>query len=230
MPAPEVAIFDLDGTLVDAYEAIHLALDETLLRMGLPGVSCDEVRRSVGGGDLALVSRYVPAARVDEARAAYRARHLVHLPRRARLMPGAKEMLQFLHDRKIRIAAATNRSRTTALPLLAHTGIAQFFDLVVAAEDSERLKPDPAQILLILSRFSCPPQSAVFVGDMVVDLQAGLQAGVHTFIVLTGSSSREEFGDAGAHLCDTLAQVRARVERLIGADGRQARRKTVDNP
>ncbi len=208
---PALVIFDLDGTLVDAYEAIHLALDRTLRAMGLPGISYDDARRSVGGGDLALLSRLVPACLVEKARAAYRAQHLAVLSESSRLMPGALRLLLFLRETNIRIAAATNRSRTTALPLLESTHILQFFDLVVAAEDVQHLKPHPEQILRVLHHFSCSPDDALFVGDMVVDLEAGRAAGVRTFIVVTGSSLRSEFDARDAMLFDNLDEVRRRI-------------------
>jgi len=229
MEQHRIAIFDLDGTLVDAYDAIHRALDLTLREMGHPGISYEEARRSVGGGDLALLSRLVPEEQIQQARTAYRARHIELLGEGARLMPGARELLCWLARRKILIAAATNRSRTTALPLLSRTGISPLFDLVVTAEDVERLKPDPEQILRILSHFSCPPHHAVFVGDMVVDYEAGRRAGVPTIIVLTGSSRREEFADTGALLCENLFQVREEIRRRFPARV-LARREIVDSP
>ena len=43
-------LFDLDGTLVDAFTTIHRAYCHTLPLFGYPAPTAEEVRRSVGGG------------------------------------------------------------------------------------------------------------------------------------------------------------------------------------
>ena len=48
-PLPETVLFDLDGTLVDNFEAIHRCYDDVMGMMGLPGVTIEQIRRAVGG-------------------------------------------------------------------------------------------------------------------------------------------------------------------------------------
>jgi len=48
-PPPETVLFDLDGTLVDNFEAIHRCYDDVMGMMGLPSVTLEEIRRAVGG-------------------------------------------------------------------------------------------------------------------------------------------------------------------------------------
>ena len=45
---PETVLFDLDGTLVDNFEAIHRCYDDVMSMMGLPSVTLEEIRRAVG--------------------------------------------------------------------------------------------------------------------------------------------------------------------------------------
>ena len=47
-PLPETVLFDLDGTLVDNFEAIHRCYDDVMSMMGLPGVTLEQIRRAVG--------------------------------------------------------------------------------------------------------------------------------------------------------------------------------------
>ena len=42
-------LFDLDGTLIDQFEAIHRAFSKTLITMGFPSPSFEKVKRAVGG-------------------------------------------------------------------------------------------------------------------------------------------------------------------------------------
>lgn len=45
----KAALFDLDGTLVDNYNAIHSTLAESFSLYGIPEPSYDEVFKTVGG-------------------------------------------------------------------------------------------------------------------------------------------------------------------------------------
>ena len=38
-PLPQTVLFDLDGTLVDNFEAIHRCYDDVMSMMGLPSVT-----------------------------------------------------------------------------------------------------------------------------------------------------------------------------------------------
>ena len=51
----------------------------------------------------------------------------------------------------------------------------------------------------ILHKFSLDPEQALYVGDMVVDVQAGNNAGIKTVAVTTGSSTREEIAESSPH-------------------------------
>ncbi|HYP16450.1 MAG TPA: HAD hydrolase-like protein, partial [Opitutus sp.] len=65
-------LFDLDGTLVDHFAAIHRAHSHTLRQLGLPAPSMAQVRAAVGGGVEVAVRRLVGAERTAEALAVYR--------------------------------------------------------------------------------------------------------------------------------------------------------------
>ena len=60
-------LFDLDGTLIDQFLAIHKAFSKTLVRMGFPPPSFDEVKRAVGGSSDTTMSKLIGSERADEA-------------------------------------------------------------------------------------------------------------------------------------------------------------------
>lgn len=60
-------IFDLDGTLVDAYPGIHQSLNEMLRELQLPEVDLQTVKRRVGRGVVNLMQQSVPSEMVDRA-------------------------------------------------------------------------------------------------------------------------------------------------------------------
>ena len=59
-------LFDLDGTLIDQFEAIHSAFSKTLVSMGFSAPSYNEVRRAVGGASEATMTKLIGPSRAKE--------------------------------------------------------------------------------------------------------------------------------------------------------------------
>ena len=62
----KAALFDLDGTLVDNYNAIHSTLAESFSLYGIPEPSYDEVFKTVGGSILITAGKILAAHGNDE--------------------------------------------------------------------------------------------------------------------------------------------------------------------
>ena len=60
-------LFDLDGTLIDQFLAIHKAFSKTLVKMGFPPPSFDEVKRAVGGASDTTMAKLIGSERAEEA-------------------------------------------------------------------------------------------------------------------------------------------------------------------
>jgi pyrophosphatase PpaX len=88
------------------------------------------------------------------------------------------------------LGIVTSKLRAGALRGLARVGMADWFDVVIGADDVERHKPDPQPVERALARLGATPDATVFVGDSPHDLVAGRAAGVHTAAVLWGPFPR----------------------------------------
>lgn len=185
-------VFDLDGTLVDAFEAIVASTAHVLDTMGYPVPPAPEIIRAVGWGNDGLLGKFIRPDGMARARALYREHHASFLPGSAKLMPGARELLESAAESGLLLAVATNRGRLSTDLLLETLDIARFFSLVVCAEEVARPKPAPDILLAVLDRLGVQPERALYFGDMTVDAECGREAGVDTVIVTTGTSTREE--------------------------------------
>ncbi len=188
----KLIIFDLDGTLVDAYTAVQKSLNFTLRKLGYPAVGLTAVKRSVGWGDKNFLKRFVRPKDSKDALAIYRAHHSPSLLRYSRVKPHALRILAALKKRGCRLAIASNRPVKFSSLLLRHLGLRKYFDLVVCAENRGDIKPKPRLLLKALRRFKVDRADALYVGDMVIDMRAGRNAGIRTVAVTGGSSSRRE--------------------------------------
>jgi 2-phosphoglycolate phosphatase len=184
---PQAIIFDFDGTLVDSYQAITASVNHVRALHGLPPLAEPEVRRHVGHGPAHLLEHTVPGTDVDTDLAQYRAHHPSVLRSGTRLLPGVADTLATLHGAGIRLAVCTNKPGRFTRELLDYLQLSSSFAAVIGPEDAPRIKPAPDMLLAALARLGVPAPSALYVGDMTVDIQTARAAGVAVWCVATGS-------------------------------------------
>jgi phosphoglycolate phosphatase len=191
-------LFDLDGTLIDHFAAIHRSYAHTLGRMGLPIPTADQVRAAVGGGLENAALKFVPANRLGEALAIYREYWNRTLLDDVRLMPGARELLEGLHRRGARLAVISNKVGPSSRQICDHLGLTAFLAVVVGAGDTPWLKPAPELNRYVLQRLGATAAEAVLIGDSPFDIQAARAGGFPAWCVATGTHDREALVAAGA--------------------------------
>ena len=188
----KLVIFDLDGTLIDAYRAVSQSMNHALRTCGFPAVDDETIKRNVGWGDRHLLERFVGRKHRDRALAVYRAHHRESLKTGSKLLPGARRILDFLKKEKYRLAVASNRPTKFSLIALRTLDIRRYFDYVLCADKVARPKPAGDILIAILARFRLKPGAALYVGDMMIDVQTGKRARVKTVAVTTGSCTAAE--------------------------------------
>ena len=192
MSQVKLLIFDLDGTLVDAYPAVTESINHALAAMGYPTLTAAEVKRSVGWGERILIAQHVGEDDIDKTLSIFRQHHRAALKTGVRFLPGAKEVLKGLRGEGLQLAIATNRPTRFTHIILKALNALDYFDCVLCGDKVDNPKPAGDMISQILSRFDRGPEEAVYVGDMAIDVQAGHAAGVRTIAVTTGSHQRED--------------------------------------
>jgi phosphoglycolate phosphatase len=191
-PQPlRAVLFDFDGTLADSYPAITASVNHVRAAHGLPPLSEDEVRPHVGRGPAALLRSTVPEADPVSDVARYRAHHPSVMFTGTRLFPGVADAVASLDGAGYRLAVCSNKPRGFTDKLLEHFKIVTHFAAVLGPEDVARPKPAPDMLLTALPRLGVTAAEALYVGDMVVDIQTARAAGLHVWVVPTGSDKRD---------------------------------------
>jgi len=188
----QLVIFDLDGTLVDAYKAVAESMNYMLKQLGLPSAGDEEIKRSVGWGMRHLVVRFAGEQNAQKAMSIYRQHHARALKAGTAFLPGAKELLYALKKKGYKLAIASNRPARFTHIILKHLKVSDLFDYVLCGDEIPDPKPAPQMIQQILAKFSLGPAQALYVGDMTIDVETAHAAGVKIVTVITGSSDREE--------------------------------------
>lgn len=170
-------IFDCDGVMFDSMDSNIAYYNHILERFGYPSMRPEDypvIHMATGEQSVRHLFRDYPEQ--DEAENYRRVMDYTPFIGKLRMEPGLEELLMSLRDR-CRLAVATNRS-TTICRVLAHFGLADFFEAVISALDVKRPKPDPECLVTLLEQFSLHGDEALYIGDSEVDAQTASAAGV----------------------------------------------------
>ncbi|MBF0570571.1 MAG: HAD family hydrolase [Candidatus Omnitrophica bacterium] len=216
----KAVIFDLDGTLVNAYSAVSQSVNYTLNALGFFPRSHDEIKRSVGGGDRKLMVHFVGEKLADRAMKIYRPHHTkaLGLEGAVKLLPGAWRILKFLKGRGYKLAIASNRPTKFTRIILKVLGILEFFDVVLCADRADRPKPYPDMLWAIAKRLNFNKSEVLYVGDMTIDVKCAHKAGVRMVAVATGSSFKKELKELKPwHIISRIDQLK----KIISSSARE---------
>jgi 2-phosphoglycolate phosphatase len=207
-PPFRAAVFDLDGTLIDSYRAIHACLNEVRGAWGKEPVTLEECRRMVGHGLDVLIARAIGEEHAGAGVSLFRERYAVVGPEMTELLPDVEAVLVELARRGVPMAVASNKPSYFSSQLLASLGLADRFALVVGPDSGFPAKPRPEMVFHILERLGVSRDETLFVGDMEVDVATARAAGLKVAVLPTGSCSREELECAEADwLLSDLTEV-----------------------
>lgn len=205
-------IFDLDGTLIDSFEAIREGFNATLPLYGLNPLTLAEAKSLVGRPLGETLSDLVGSENEDEATAIFRNRYREVFLDMTLPLPHAVETLKSLHHRSFRLAVATNKFGSFSREIISHMGLTGMIPSVLGDGDGVRRKPEPDMLERLLFDMSISEKEAVFVGDSPIDIATGKKAGVKVIAVPTGYHSRAMLEDAGA---DVVIENLSLLEALL---------------
>jgi 2-phosphoglycolate phosphatase len=185
-----VVLFDLDGTLIDSAPDMADAANEMRAVRGMPALPYESLRTMVGSGARGMVGvafgllpgqlGFQPLR--DEFLALYERRLLL----RTQVFDAVATVLDELDAAGLRWGIVTNKAMRYTSPIVAGLGLAQRAAVVIAGDTTPFTKPHPAPLLEAALRTGAAPQSCVYIGDDVRDVQAGRAAGMATLAASWG--------------------------------------------
>jgi phosphoglycolate phosphatase len=208
-----LAVFDVDGTLVDSRVAIFESAKAVYARMGLPEPAYDDVRKIVGLGLREAFHVLLPLLsepELDRALDAYRDSFAASRSQPGHVEPlyaGAAETLARLKRDGWRIAMATGKSRRGVEAVIRMHGWAGLFETTHCSEDGPG-KPHPAMLLAAMRALDCRPQETIMIGDTAHDMRMAKAAGVYAQGVSWGFHTAAEVAEGGAdHVAHDFASL-----------------------
>ncbi len=203
MMTPKLAVFDVDGTLVDSRRSIAEAMAMAFTALSLPPPSYDATRRIVGLSLRPAIAELAPglperdygrlADAYKDAFIANRAAGLVEP-----LYDGARDLVARLRAAGWRLGVATGKARRGVDAFLANHDFTGWFDAAFCADDGPG-KPDPHMLQLVIDAVGADPADVVMIGDTSFDMAMARAAGVRAQGVAWGFHTVDEIAAGGAH-------------------------------
>jgi phosphoglycolate phosphatase len=214
----KLAVFDVDGTLVDSRAILKAASDAAFTALGLTPPPYDQLRQIVGLSLREGLAQLAPREEVVDQLVAYYKSSFGDLHRRPGfvepLYPGAAELLARLKGEGWRIAMATGKSRRGVDTIVAMHGWADLFDSTHCADDGPG-KPHPAMLQGAIAALGAEPGCTVMIGDTAHDIRMARAAGVRAVGVTWGFHTRPEIEASGADVVvDTFEELGTELDRF----------------
>lgn len=203
----QIAIFDLDGTLVNSIADLGSSANHLLESRGMPVHPIDAYYHFVGNGVHKLCERCLPAntpaAEVEQFFADFNAYYSQHCLDETVPYTGIPKVLEQLKAAGVHLAVASNKTQPFVETIVKHYFGTSCFDQILGSSDSRPKKPSPEIITQILKNAGIQADQAVMIGDSNVDIQTAKNAGIASIGCIWGFRGKEELMQAGA---DELAE------------------------
>ncbi len=219
MSAPiTIACLDMAGTTVRDDGIVMDAFGSAIAGRGLSpaeyGQAIKDVRASMGQSKIEVFRRVLgDEGAAWDANQAFE-QHYAAAVRAGEVaaLPGAVQVMATLRAAGVKVCLLTGFSPVTRDALLDALDWRPLIDLALSPADAGRGRPWPDLPLTALLRLGGGAVSELAtIGDTPSDIESGLRAGAGIVAgVLTGTTSRDEFTQAGAtHILDTVAGLPA---------------------
>jgi HAD superfamily hydrolase (TIGR01549 family) len=220
----EAVIFDLDGTLANFnldFKTLRAEVRSYLMRIGVP-TSVLNVNESIfemlTKTEIFVKNNGKPAEAFEEVRSqalAIAEKYEMEAATTTSLMPGANETLKELKRMNLKMGLCTTSSEKAANYILQRFKVEDYFQIVVARNKVKYVKPNTEQFEVALKALGASLQTAVIVGDSIVDMQSAKELKAIAVGLPTGMSTMEQLMNNGAnYIITSLSDLPTLIKKI----------------
>ena len=173
-------IWDLDGTLLDSYEAILAGIEETYRQFSIP-YNKEEVRTFILKYSVQDLLEQVAEERgLDPVKLnQVRAQSLAEKNAQVVLMPGAREVLAWADKQGIQQFVYTHKG-DNALTILRDLGLDAYFTEILTSKSGFARKPSPEAATYLIDKYHLNPEQTYYIGDRILDIEFAQNSGIQS--------------------------------------------------
>ena len=173
-------IWDLDGTLLDSYEAILSGIEETFGQFSIP-YDKEKVREFILKYSVQdLLVQVAEERKLDvEVLNQVRAQSLAEKNAQVVLMPGARDVLAWAEESGIQQFVYTHKG-DNALTILRDLGLESYFTEILTSQSGFARKPSPEAANYLIDKYQLNPDNTYYIGDRTLDVEFAQNSGIQS--------------------------------------------------
>lgn len=174
----KAVLFDLDGVIIDSYNAWFNIFNKTRKHFKLPPITKKEFSSKVWGGSIENdVKHYFKGHTKEEVEKFY-FNNFDDFKKHTKLNKGVKETLKKIKSKGIKLGVVSNTYKKAVIDILKHLKINFFFDIIIGGDEMQNGKPAPDSLNKAIEKLKITNTEVIYVGDTKNDRGAARNAGV----------------------------------------------------
>ena len=180
-------IWDLDGTLLDSYEAILSGIEETFGQFAIP-YDKEKVREFILKYSVQdLLVQVAEEKKLDvEVLNQVRAQSLAEKNAQVVLMSGARKVLSWADQVGIQQFVYTHKG-DNAFAILRDLGLEFYFTEILTSQSGFARKPSPEAAIYLLDKYQLNPDNTYYIGDRILDVEFAQNSRIQSINFLESS-------------------------------------------
>ena len=193
-------IWDLDGTLLDSYEAILSGIEETFAQFTIP-YDKEKGREFILKYSVQdLLVQVAEERKLDvEVLNQVRAQSLAEKNAQVLLMSGARQVLSWADQVGIQQFVYTHKG-DNAFAILRDLGLESYFTAILTSQSGFARKPSPEAATYLLDKYQLNPDNTYYIGDRTLDVEFAQNSGIQSLNFLESTYE-------GNHRIQALADI-----------------------
>lgn len=196
----KLAIFDLDGTILDTLQDLTNSVNYALKKSGYPERTVEEVRNFVGNGILRLIKLAVPSGTTEKDTEVVFNDFKLHYKQNSNVFTkpynGITEVIKKIRSNGIKTAVVSNKA-DFAVQDLCKEYFPNLFDYAVGEKEGVLKKPAPDSVNTVLKTLGFKKTEAVYIGDSDVDIATAENANLDCITVTWGFRDEKFLKEVG---------------------------------
>ena len=193
-------IWDLDGTLLDSYEAILSGIEETYAQFSIP-YDKEKVREFILKFSVQdLLEKVAEERKLDvEVLNQVRAQSLAEKNAQVVLMPGSRDVLAWAEESGIQQFVYTHKG-DNALTILRDLDLESYFTEILTSQSGFARKPSSEAATYLIDKHQLNPDNTYYIGDRTLDVEFAQNSGIQSLNFLESTYE-------GNHRIQALADI-----------------------
>jgi len=199
----ELAIFDMDGTILDTLTDVTNCINYALEKNNCPRRSVDDLRMMIGFGARTIMQKAatqgISEDAIDQIYKDFCDYYEYHSMDTTRPYTGIMELIKELRLNGVKTAIVSNKPDPAVLDLCDNM-FPEMFDVVFGTRPGIDIKPAPDLINLAIDSLNIKRDKCVYIGDTEIDIEAAKNADIDCIAVTYGFRDEEYLKSSGAKI------------------------------